>query len=109
MLLNEVLNVFADWAVFFRQADCFQITGEFKMTSMRQKTLLAVAMSLVVGSVESAEVNVYSSRHYQSDDQLYAEFTRTTGIKVNRIEAKDDELLERLKAEGARSPADVLI
>lgn len=79
------------------------------MTSMRQKTLLAVAMSLVMGSVESAEVNVYSSRHYQSDDQLYAEFTRTTGIKVNRIEAKDDELLERLKAEGARSQADVLI
>lgn len=54
-------------------------------------------------------LNLYSSRHYQTDDALYANFTKQTGIKVNRIEANEDALLERLKNEGARSPADVLV
>lgn len=55
------------------------------------------------------EVNVYSSRHYDSDDQLYKGFTEQTGIRVNLIEGKDDELIERIKSEGQNSPADVLI
>jgi iron(III) transport system substrate-binding protein len=54
-------------------------------------------------------VNIYSSRHYQTDEALYAGFTRATGIKVNRIEAGEDALIERIRNEGARSPADVLI
>lgn len=55
------------------------------------------------------EVNIYSSRHYQTDEVLYDGFTRRTGIKVNRIEGKGDALIERIKSEGANSPADVLI
>lgn len=54
-------------------------------------------------------LNIYSSRHYQTDEALYAGFTQQTGIKINRIEASEDALIERLKSEGARSPADVLI
>ncbi|MFZ5558710.1 MAG: Fe(3+) ABC transporter substrate-binding protein [Pseudomonadota bacterium] len=54
-------------------------------------------------------VNVYSSRHYQTDERLYGDFTKATGIKVNLIEGKDDALIERIKSEGANSPADVLI
>ena len=54
-------------------------------------------------------VNIYSSRHYQTDEALYAGFTKATGIKVNRIEAGEDALIERIRSEGARSPADVLI
>ncbi|MBL0140795.1 MAG: Fe(3+) ABC transporter substrate-binding protein [Betaproteobacteria bacterium] len=54
-------------------------------------------------------LNLYSSRHYQTDEALYDNFTKKTGIKINRIEANEDALLERLKNEGARSPADVLI
>lgn len=54
-------------------------------------------------------VNVYSARHYNTDSQLYAGFTEQTGIKVNIIEGKDSELLERIKSEGANSPADVFI
>lgn len=54
-------------------------------------------------------LNLYSARHYQTDEALYSEFTKQTGIKVNRIEAGDEQLLQRLKAEGANSPADVLI
>jgi iron(III) transport system substrate-binding protein len=54
-------------------------------------------------------LNLYSSRHYQTDEALYENFTKKTGIKVNRIEANEDALLERLKNEGGRSPADVLV
>ena len=55
------------------------------------------------------ELNLYSARHYQTDEALYANFTRQTGIKINRIEAGENELLERIKNEGANSPADVFI
>ena len=73
-------------------------------------------ISLLAGSVLAASalgqepvVNVYSSRHYQTDEALYSAFTKATGIKVNRIEAGEDALIERIRNEGARSPADVLI
>jgi len=55
------------------------------------------------------EVNVYSGRHYNTDKALYAEFTRRTGIKVNLLEGKDDELIQRLRSEGSRSRADLLV
>jgi iron(III) transport system substrate-binding protein len=55
------------------------------------------------------EVNVYSGRHYNTDKQLYSEFTRRTGIKVNLLEGKDDELIQRLKSEGNNSKADLLV
>jgi len=55
------------------------------------------------------EVNVYSGRHYNTDKALYAEFTRRTGIKVNLLEGKDDELIQRLKSEGSNSKADLLV
>jgi iron(III) transport system substrate-binding protein len=60
-------------------------------------------------SAAAAEVNVYTARHYDSDEALYAAFTKSTGIKVNVLQADADKLIERLKAEGANSPADVFI
>ena len=54
-------------------------------------------------------MNLYSSRHYQTDEALYSGFTKLTGIKVNRIEGGEDALIERIRNEGARSPADVII
>ena len=54
-------------------------------------------------------VNIYSSRHYDTDLALYDDFTAATGVKVNRIEAAADALIERIKSEGEFSPADVLI
>jgi iron(III) transport system substrate-binding protein len=54
-------------------------------------------------------LNIYTSRHYQTDEAFYTGFTKETGIEVNRIEGKGDALLERLKSEGANSPADVFI
>ena len=55
------------------------------------------------------ELNLYSARHYQSDEILYKNFTEKTGIKINRIEANDNALVERLKSEGNKSPADVIM
>ncbi|MEM6614406.1 MAG: Fe(3+) ABC transporter substrate-binding protein [Cyanobacteria bacterium P01_C01_bin.72] len=60
-------------------------------------------------TVDKGPVNIYSSRHYNTDDQLYDGFTEKTGISINLIEGKDDELIERVKNEGANSPADILI
>jgi len=54
-------------------------------------------------------LNLYTARHYQTDEALYAGFTKQTGIKINRIEGGEDALLERIKAEGANSPGDVFI
>jgi iron(III) transport system substrate-binding protein len=68
-----------------------------------------VAMALGVPGALAEEVNLYSSRHYDTDVALYARFTDETGIEVNLIEGNEDELIERIKAEGRNSPADVLI
>ena len=58
---------------------------------------------------QPAAIGVYSGRHYNTDKELYREFTRRTGIRVNLLEGKDDVLIERLRSEGSRSPADVLV
>jgi iron(III) transport system substrate-binding protein len=54
-------------------------------------------------------VNLYTARHYDTDEAIYANFTRATGIRVNRIEADADKLMERMRAEGTNSPADIFI
>lgn len=54
-------------------------------------------------------VNLYSARHYDTDDDIYQSFTDATGIRVNLVEAEADQLIERIKTEGANSPADVLL
>lgn len=54
-------------------------------------------------------LNLYSARHYQTDEALYDNFSKKTGIKINRIELGDEPLLQRLRTEGAASPADVIL
>jgi iron(III) transport system substrate-binding protein len=79
------------------------------MPSIRFVSLLLALTASAAPAAEEKVLNLYSARHYQTDEKLYANFTSQTGIRVNRIEGKEDELLERIKNEGARSPADVLI
>lgn len=81
------------------------------MTKTLTAASLALHASLVVFAPGSfaAEVNLYSSRHYDTDQKLYAEFTAQTGIEVNLVQASANALLERLKREGRNSPADLLI
>ena len=62
-----------------------------------------------VSHAQSKELNLYSARHYASDADLYALFTKKTGIKINQIQAGDEAILERLKSEGKASPADVIL
>ncbi|MEO0544995.1 MAG: Fe(3+) ABC transporter substrate-binding protein [Pseudomonadota bacterium] len=57
----------------------------------------------------NGELNLYSSRHYDTDERLYSDFEAATGIKVNRIEGNADELIARMDAEGANSPADIFM
>ena len=79
---------------------------------MKFKTSLLFAALAALSAGASAEekvLNLYSARHYQTDEALYTNFTAKTGIKINRIEGKEDELLERIRNEGANSPADVLL
>jgi iron(III) transport system substrate-binding protein len=71
--------------------------------------MLLVAIFQPTVQAQENILNLYSARHYQTDEALYANFTRQTGIRINRIEAKEDELLERIRNEGAQSPADVFI
>ncbi len=60
-------------------------------------------------STGNESITLYSARHYDADTQVYENFSQKTGIKVNLVEAKSSELLERLKSEGQNSPADVVI
>jgi iron(III) transport system substrate-binding protein len=71
--------------------------------------LACLAATSVTAAAQEKVLNLYSSRHYQTDEALYSEFTRQTGIRINRIEAPEDALIERLRNEGAASPADVLV
>lgn len=71
---------------------------------------MAVGLALAaIGSAGAQEVNIYNARHYGTDQQLWDAFTKETGIAVNVVEAGHDELIQRLEAEGANSPADIFI
>ncbi|MEL6735462.1 MAG: extracellular solute-binding protein [Pseudomonadota bacterium] len=70
---------------------------------------LTSAAAFTTPSYAEGELNLYSSRHYDTDERLYSDFTKMTGIKINRIEGKADALIERMKSEGANSPADILL
>ena len=66
-------------------------------------------LAVMTEGMAAEVVNVYSARHYDTDDRIYSAFEEQTGIKVRLIEGKSDALLARLKREGKRSPADVFI
>jgi len=79
---------------------------------MQRNTLLTLLMSMAVATPVMAQdkvLNIYSARHYPTDEALYGDFTKATGIKINRVDADDAGILARLKAEGAASPADVIL
>jgi iron(III) transport system substrate-binding protein len=72
-------------------------------------TLLAGILYLPPALAEDAVLNLYTARHYQTDEALYTNFTKATGIRINRIDGKEDELLQRIRREAGASPADVFI
>ncbi|TXH89022.1 MAG: extracellular solute-binding protein [Rhodoferax sp.] len=73
-------------------------------------TTLAATLCLSGAALaQSKELNLYSARHYPTDEALYSGFTQATGIKINRVDADDAGILARLKAEGSASPADLIL
>ncbi|WP_280541009.1 Fe(3+) ABC transporter substrate-binding protein [Chromohalobacter sp. 11-W] len=81
---------------------------------MPQRPLVLPATALIAGAIFAGdalaeEVNIYSARHYDSDQTLYDAFTEKTGIDVNILEGDSDQLIERIRREGAASPADIML
>ncbi|MFZ9850076.1 MAG: extracellular solute-binding protein [Vulcanococcus sp.] len=77
-------------------------------------TAVGAVAAVVAGAnngaqAQSQEIGVYSGRHYNTDKELYKQFTARTGIRVKLLEAKDDALIQRVRSEGSKSPADVLV
>lgn len=70
--------------------------------------LVTGLLALVTSVAQAAEVNLYTTREPVLIQTLLTEFTQKTGVKVNTVFIKDG-LLERVKAEGRRSPADVML
>jgi iron(III) transport system substrate-binding protein len=71
---------------------------------------LATAVALTSSAAYAdGVVNLYSSRHYDTDERLYSDFEEATGITINRLEGKGDELIARIALEGRNSPADVFL
>ncbi len=80
-------------------------------TTLLRRLAAAVVLAglSTLSSAQERVLNLYSARHYQTDEALYANFTKKTGLRINRIEAGDEALLERLRNEGRNSPADVIL
>ncbi len=82
----------------------------------RTLTVLSLTISVVTAGLFSASafadekvINLYSARHYPTDEALYSDFTKATGIKINRVDSDDAGIIARLKTEGSASPADVIL
>ena len=82
-----------------------------KLASRTAQMIAASVLVLasVTAQAQESVLNLYTARHYQTDEALYTNFTKRTGIRINRIEGGEDALFERIKTEGANSPADVFI
>ena len=80
------------------------------MSLSRRLLMAAATLALLSPDADGAEVvNVYNSRHYQTDQALWDGFTKATGIEVNIVDGTHEQLIERMRTEGANSPADVFI
>ncbi|MDH4480646.1 MAG: extracellular solute-binding protein [Rhodoferax sp.] len=78
----------------------------------RTLTLITFGLASTFGLPALADaqvINLYSARHYPTDEALYSDFTKATGIKINRVDSDDAGIIARLKAEGSASPADVIL
>src|SRR3970282_2431811 len=86
---------------------------KFRTSGVCVKTILAgmLAGAFLIGKAVAQEkvLNLYTARHYATDEAFYSGYSTATGVKINRIEGGEDALFERIKAEGANSPADVFL
>ena len=97
MLLRNVRNIFSEAALSFPLSRRGLVLGAS-----------ATALSACVGGGDKF-INVYTARHYDADRALYAGFKEATGIEVRALTGSAEQLLERMKAEGNQTEADVFI
>jgi len=79
---------------------------------MKRRHLLVLPAAVALARPALAQertLNLYSSRHYDTDRALYDGFTRESGLRIRLIEGDADQLIARIQSEGANTPADVLI
>lgn len=80
-----------------------------RRTMLAALSVLALSAPVAARAQNAGEINLYSARHYDTDRALYEAFTQETGIRVRLIEGQADQLIERIRNEGANSPADVFL
>jgi len=85
------------------------LAGGAAVTAVTLGQLGQAAPSVAQGRSASGQLNLYSARHYDTDEAIFTSFTQKTGIRVNLVEAEADQLIERMQSEGSNSPADVLL
>ncbi len=83
---------------------------------MKRRALVRTGLAFGTGAflarrawAQGGTLNIYSARHYNTDEALYGNFTDLTGVKINRVDAEPDPLVQRLRTEGDKSPCDLLI
>jgi len=106
IIIVSILNTIS---LAYRQKKIIHLITKGKMKYLIALVALSAAFSGPLALAQENLLNLYSSRHYQTDESLYSNFSKATGIKLNRIEAGENPLIERLRNEGANSPADVLV
>src|SRR5262245_36339472 len=80
-----------------------------KLRQLGLGALWVIALAISDATAQEKVLNLYTARHYSTDESFYTGYSKATGIKINRIEGGEDALFERIKAEGANSPADVFL
>jgi iron(III) transport system substrate-binding protein len=93
----------------FRIAKSFLSTRSLRALAASATVAMPLALSGLPAAAQEQVLNLYSARHYQTDEALYTNFTKATGIRIARVEADDAGILARLKSEGSASPADVIL
>ena len=83
--------------------------ASFLISHVLAALILSTLPQTALAQAAAPAINIYSARHYPTDESLYSDFTKITGIKINRVDADDAGILTRLKAEGAGSAADVIL
>ena len=78
-------------------------------SGLARLVLVAASLTGPGAWAQDKVLNLYSARHYPTDEALYSGFTQATGIRIQRVDADDAGILARLRAEGAASPADVIL
>ena len=106
IIIVSILNTIS---LAYRQKQINHLITKGKLKYSIALVALSTAFSGPLALAQENLLNLYSSRHYQTDESLYSNFSKGTGIKLNRIEAGENPLIERLRNEGANSPADVLV